>query len=60
GWGGAAWHAAFQAVSAFCNAGFSTFSDSLAAFRGAPLTLVVMAALIILGGLGFIVLEELK
>jgi trk system potassium uptake protein len=36
----ALWHAVFHAISAFCNAGFSSFSDSLAGFDGAPLTLV--------------------
>ena len=55
----AAWHAVFQAVSAFCNAGFSTFSDSLVGFRTAPVTLTVIMTLIVLGGLGFLTLEEL-
>lgn len=55
----AAWHAVFQAVSAFCNAGFSTFSDSLMGFRGSPLVLLVVMTLIVVGGLGFLTLEEL-
>ncbi len=59
GWGAAAWHAVFQAVSAFCNAGFSTFSDSLVGVRSSPISLLVIAFLIIVGGLGFLVLEEL-
>lgn len=59
GWGQAAWPAFFHAVSAFCNAGFSTFSDSLVGFQtNAPVQLVVMA-LIVVGGLGFLTLEEL-
>jgi trk system potassium uptake protein TrkH len=57
--GEAAWHAVFQAVSAFCNAGFSTFSDSLMGFQDAPVTLFVIMLLIVLGGLGFLTLEEL-
>ncbi len=57
--GDAAWHAVFQAISAFCNAGFSTFSDSLTGFQGAPVTLTVIMSLIVLGGLGFLTLEEL-
>ncbi|HSR41074.1 MAG TPA: potassium transporter TrkG, partial [Longimicrobiales bacterium] len=57
--GDAAWHAVFQAVSAFCNAGFSTFSDSLTGFQGAPVSLTVVMTLIVLGGLGFLTLEEL-
>lgn len=56
----AAWHAVFQAVSAFCNAGFSTFSDSLMGFQAAPVVLWTIMTLIVLGGLGFLALEELK
>ena len=56
----ALWHAVFQAVSAFCNAGFSTFSDSLTGFRGSPLSLATVMALIVLGGLGFLVLVEIR
>ncbi|MFB6099127.1 MAG: TrkH family potassium uptake protein [Salinibacter sp.] len=60
GWGGAVWHSVFHAVSAFCNAGFSTFTTSLEAFQSnLPLLMVVMA-LIVLGGLGFLTLEELN
>jgi trk system potassium uptake protein TrkH len=59
GWSSAAWHAVFHSVSAFCNAGFSTFSDSLIAFRLSPVTLVTVMALIVVGGLGFLTLEEL-
>lgn len=51
-----AWHAAFHSVSAFCNAGFSLWSDSLVGFRRDPYTLAVVAALITVGGLGFSVL----
>ncbi len=59
GWADAAWHALFQAVSAFCNAGFSTFSDSLMGFQESGFTLLTTAVLIIAGGIGFLVLEEL-
>lgn len=59
GWAEAAWPALFHSVSAFCNAGFSTFSESLIGFQDAPLTLLLVAALIVLGGLGFLTLEEL-
>jgi trk system potassium uptake protein TrkH len=58
--GQAAWHAIFHAVSAFCNAGFSTFQDSLTQFAASGPVLVVVMALIVLGGLGFVVLEELR
>jgi potassium uptake protein, TrkH family len=60
GWGGAVWHSIFHTVSAFCNAGFSTFTTSLEAFQSnLPLLMVVMT-LIVLGGLGFLTLEELN
>lgn len=52
----AVWKGLFHSVSAFCNAGFALQSDSLAGFRASPYVLLVVAALIILGGLGFTVL----
>ena len=58
GWSGALWPALFHAVSAFCNAGFSTFSDSLMGFWDAPVLLLVVMTLIVTGGIGFLVLEE--
>lgn len=58
GWAGASWPALFHAISAFCNAGFSTFSDSLIGFSGSPFSLFVVMSLIVLGGLGFLTLEE--
>ena len=51
--------AVFHSVSAFCNAGFSTFSDSLAGFRDRPAVLLTVSALIVTGGIGFIVLQDL-
>lgn len=59
GWDGALWPALFHSISAFCNAGFSTFSDSLIGFQTAPFTLLVIMALIVVGGIGFLTLEEL-
>jgi trk system potassium uptake protein len=59
GWAEALWPAIFQAVSAFCNAGFSTFSDSLMGFQAAPATLLLVMSLIVIGGLGFLTMEEL-
>jgi trk system potassium uptake protein TrkH len=49
----------FHSVSAFCNAGFSTFSDSLCAFKGSYFINSVISFLIISGGIGFIVVIEL-
>jgi trk system potassium uptake protein TrkH len=56
---GAAWHAVFHAISAFCSAGFSTFSDNVVGFQTSPLTLGVLMTLLVIGGLGFLVIEEL-
>jgi trk system potassium uptake protein TrkH len=55
----AIWHAVFHAISAFCNAGFSTFSDSLIGFQREPGVLIAISALIIVGGLGFLAMDEL-
>ncbi|MFB6247050.1 MAG: TrkH family potassium uptake protein [Salinibacter sp.] len=60
GWTGAVWPSVFHTVSAFCNAGFSTFTTSLAAFQSNLPLLCVVMGLIVLGGLGFLTLEELN
>ena len=49
----------FHAVSAFNNAGFSLFSDNLTRFRGDIVVNLTVPALIIVGGIGFIVMNEL-
>ncbi len=59
GWKGAAWPAIFHSVSAFCNAGFSTFTDNLMGFQGSPASLIVIACLILAGGLGFLTHTEI-
>jgi trk system potassium uptake protein TrkH len=56
----AVWLAVFHTVSAFCNAGFSLFSDSLVGFRDDPVLVVSIALLIVLGGLGFPVIQDLR
>jgi trk system potassium uptake protein TrkH len=53
----ALWHGVFHAVSAYCNAGFSTFSDNLIGERA--LVLTIISLLIIVGGLGYLTFEEL-
>ncbi len=58
GWAKGLYFALFHAVSAFCNAGFSLFSDSLVAYRHTPLVNLTVIGLIVLGGLGFLVLKE--
>lgn len=59
GWVEAIWPAIFHSVSAFCNAGFSTFSDSLIGFQTSPFVLLIIAGLIVAGSLGFLAHEEL-
>ena len=58
GLGRAAYLGVFHAVSAFNNAGFSLFPDNLVRFRGDLVVNLVVATLIVLGGLGFLVLQE--
>lgn len=58
-WDQAAALGVFHAVSAFCNAGFSLFSNSLESYVRDPFVNLTIMALIVLGGLGFLVLREL-
>lgn len=60
GWGEALWHGLFQAVSAFNNAGFSTWSDSLMRFVADPWVMLSITFAVVLGGLGFPVVYELR
>jgi trk system potassium uptake protein TrkH len=53
----ALWHAVFHSVSAYCNAGFSTFSDNLVGERA--LVLLAISVEVIVGGLGYLTFEEL-
>lgn len=55
----AVWPAIFHAVSAFCNAGFSTFSDSLVGFAQDAGVLLVMSVTIIVGGFGYLSTTEI-
>ena len=51
--------AIFHSVSAFCNAGFSTFSSGLAGYLVNPTVSLVISFLIIAGGIGFVVIQDL-
>ena len=57
--GKAVYYSIFHSVSAFCNAGFSPFSNSLENYRDDIPMMIIFSALIILGGLGFVVIREL-
>ena len=60
GLGRGLWMAVFHAVSAFCNAGFDLLGTgaSITAEAGEPLLNIVLMALIICGGLGFLVWDD--
>ncbi|APE28043.1 TrkH family potassium uptake protein [Aurantiacibacter gangjinensis] len=59
-WEAAIWHGIFHAISAFNNAGFSTFSDSLMGFQTDPVIQVPVMLTIILTALGYPVMQELR
>lgn len=65
GLGRGIWFSVFHSVSAFCNGGFDLMGEysgpysSLAGFRDDPLVLLTIIALIVFGGLGFFVWEDL-
>lgn len=54
------WMSVFHSVSAFTNGSFALFPNSLIGFQTDHFVLIVIASLIILGGLGFLVVFELK
>ena len=54
----------FHAISAFCNAGFDIFGcitpgASLMEFNSDPVVILTLGALVIIGGLGFLVWQEI-
>lgn len=53
-------YAVFHSISAFCNAGFSLFSNSMLNYESDVIVNITIALLIISGGLGFIVLSNLS
>jgi trk system potassium uptake protein TrkH len=58
------WMSVFHSISAFCNAGFDIFGvvepgSSLITFQSDPVVLLTISALIIIGGLGFLVWQEI-
>ncbi len=57
--GEAFYQAIFHSVSAFCNAGFSTFSDSLMGYAETFIVPATIMLLLVLGGLGYPVLSEI-
>ncbi|WP_424931199.1 TrkH family potassium uptake protein [Amaricoccus macauensis] len=60
GLGRGLWMSLFHAVSAFNNAGFALFPDSLSAWVGHPVINIVIPALFIVGGIGATVVMDLR
>ncbi|WP_417584848.1 TrkH family potassium uptake protein [Nitrincola sp.] len=59
GWVKGIGHSLFHAVSAFNNAGFALFSNSLVGVAGGNLVIWIHAMAFIIGGIGFIVIYEI-
>ncbi len=57
-WLRAAYLAVFHSVSAFCNAGFSPYTDNLEGFATSWIVPGIVMALIVVGGIGYPVLDE--
>ncbi|RKG32754.1 potassium transporter TrkH [Acinetobacter guerrae] len=60
GFSQALYYAFFYSVSAFNNAGFSLFPDSLVGFQNHYFACLAISFLYILGGIGFLVLMDIK
>jgi trk system potassium uptake protein TrkH len=54
------YHSIFHAVSAFCNAGFALYTDSLTRFQNDWITQTIVTGLIVSGGVGFLVSLDVK
>ena len=60
-----AWYALFHAISAFCNAGFDLMGvkapfSSLTDYACQPMVSLVIALLIVVGGIGFLTWEDIR
>lgn len=58
GWAKGIYYSLFHSISAFCNAGFDLFGDSLIGFRDNAYVVLVIAFLIFSGSFGFIVWRD--
>ncbi len=57
--GASIYYGFFHSISAFCNAGFALFDNSLVEFKQNGWINTVVCCLILLGGLGFLVMNEI-
>ncbi len=53
------WYSVFHGISAFCNAGFDLFGNSLMNYQDDVLVNVAISLAIIIGGLGFVVYQDI-
>ena len=60
GWGASIWNGVFHSVSAFNNAGFSTFADSLMGYQTDGFVLVPIALAVVVSALGFPVMQDIR
>lgn len=59
GWWRGIWESIFHSISAFNNAGFSTFPNGLVPYATDPVINIVIPALFIVGGIGYVVLHDI-
>ncbi len=65
GWGRGVWFSVFHSVSAFCNAGFDLMGciepySSLVSFAGDAVINITVVMLILTGGIGFLVWDDVR
>ena len=59
GWSQGLWYSIFHSISAWNNAGFSLFSDSLVSYRSSWAIHLIIPGLVIFGGIGYQVIIEM-
>jgi len=53
------YYSAFHSISAFCNAGFSLYGDSMVRYQGDWPVVLSISSLVVIGGIGFMVVVDL-
>ncbi|WP_019509003.1 TrkH family potassium uptake protein [Pleurocapsa sp. PCC 7319] len=59
GWSKGLWYSIFHSISAWNNAGFSLYSDSLVGYRSSWIINLIIPGLVIFGGIGYQVIIEM-
>ena len=59
GWSKGLWYSIFHSISAWNNAGFSLYSDSMVGYRSSWAINLIIPALVIFGGIGYQVIIEM-